>query len=440
MKDGDLERLQKIAGMDNDRMVERRLLLEELRYSNVILELGKEIGEPYCLQFNKDGYDQQYTRFDNATAIPRIAEKVTDDQLVSFFSGNPAKGYTFKGKFYTLRDGALVLETDWPSIEDSLLRLGGKHPHGSVAAVLGACYKVCVDMDKQRNNYLHIQTVARDLGAVNFRDVLTGLELAEIVIRNKGDIRIPPERMPLVETFLNEFQEEEAKPESFEGERIEIPGGLFEEIIGHDDIKELLKACLMAEKPVHVLLAGPPALAKTLFLWGIEKAAGEKAMWLVGSATSKGGLWDLVAKRLPQVLLIDELDKMDAADTAALLSMMEGGRLVRAKVGRELNLQHEIRVVAACNRLHSLSPELLSRFAVRKIEAYSRNDYLTVVKGVLVKRESVSMETAEEIARRLDGLGQDVRAAVNVARLAPQLGVKKAIELLFKDELKCNLE
>ena len=36
MKDGDLERLQKIAVMDNDRMVERRLLLEELRYSNVI--------------------------------------------------------------------------------------------------------------------------------------------------------------------------------------------------------------------------------------------------------------------------------------------------------------------------------------------------------------------------------------------------------------------
>ncbi len=281
MKEGDLELLNEIASMDNDRMVERKLLLEELRYSNVILELGKEIGEPYCLQFNKDGYDQQYTRFDNATAIPKIAEKATDDHLVSFFSGNPAKGYTFKGKFYTLRDGALFLETDWPSVEDSLLRLGEKHPHGSVAAVLGACYEVCVKMGRQRKNYLHIQTVARDLGAVNFRDVLTGLELAEIVIRNKGDIRIPPERIPLVKAFLNEFQDEEEKPGRFEEERrIEIPENLFEDIIGHDEVKELLRACLLAEKPVHVLLAGPPALAKTLFLWDIERAGGEKAIWL----------------------------------------------------------------------------------------------------------------------------------------------------------------
>jgi len=40
---------------------------------------------------------------------------------------------------------------------------------------------------------------------------------------------------------------------------------------------------------------------------------------------------DLIAERHPQILLIDELDKMNAADTAALLTMMEGGRLVRPK-------------------------------------------------------------------------------------------------------------
>jgi len=214
-------------------------------------------------------------------------------------------------------------------------------------------------------------------------------------------------------------------------QKISLPDDLFEDIIGHDEVKDLLRASLLAEKPVHVLLVGPPALAKTLFLWDIERAAGEKAVWLVGSATSKAGLWDLVAERQPKVLLIDELDKMNAADTAALLSVMEGGRLVRAKVGRELSLQHEIRVVAATNRVYGLSPELLSRFAVRKIEAYSRSDYFTVVKGVLVRREGVANATAEEIAAKLDGRTQDVRDAVRVARLAPQLGVEKAIRLLL---------
>jgi len=213
--------------------------------------------------------------------------------------------------------------------------------------------------------------------------------------------------------------------------KLSLPDDMFEDIIGHPEIKELLKASLLAEKPVHVLLAGPPALAKTLFLWDIERAAGEKAIWLVGSATSKAGLWDLVAERQPQVILIDELDKMNAADTAALLSMMEGGRLVRAKKGRELDITHQIWVVAATNRLYGLSPELLSRFAVRKIEAYSRADYQTVVRGVLVRRENVEPELAQEIAQRLDGRSQDVRDGVRVARLAPQLGVEKAVSLLL---------
>lgn len=221
------------------------------------------------------------------------------------------------------------------------------------------------------------------------------------------------------------------EPEAPQSEKLACSEDIFEDIIGHEDVKELLKACLLAEKPVHVLLAGPPALAKTLFLWDIERAAGEKAIWLVGSATSKAGLWDLVAERQPQVILIDELDKMNAADTAALLSMMEGGRLVRAKKGRELSLANPLRVVAASNRLEMLSPELRSRFAIRRLSAYSRSDYLTVVRGVLVRREGLKEELADEIARRLDGTSQDVRDAIRVARLAPQLGIDRALRLLL---------
>ena len=223
---------------------------------------------------------------------------------------------------------------------------------------------------------------------------------------------------------------EDSEAKTPQNQKLSLPESLFEDI-GHDEVKELLRASLLAEKPVHVLLAGPPALAKTLFLWDIERACGERAIWLVGSATSKAGLWDLVAERQPQVLLIDELDKMNAADTAALLSMMEGGRLVRAKVGRELDLQNTLWVVAATNRVDMLSPELRSRFAIRRLNPYSRDEYLTVVRGVLVRRESTSPELAEEIAKWLDSRSQDVRDSIRVARLAPQLGVEKAVKLLL---------
>ncbi len=211
----------------------------------------------------------------------------------------------------------------------------------------------------------------------------------------------------------------------------ELPDALFADIIGHEEVKELLAAALLAEKPVHVLLTGPPALAKTLFLWDIEHTFGEQAIWLIGSATSKAGLWDLVAEREPKVLLIDEIDKMHAVDMAALLTLMEGGRLVRAKRGRELDIHNPLKVIAASNRLEKLSPELRSRFAIRKLNPYSRSEFLTVVKGVLVRKENLSGELAEEIARKLDGRSQDVRDAIRIARLEPRLRVDKAIKLVL---------
>jgi len=231
-------------------------------------------------------------------------------------------------------------------------------------------------------------------------------------------------------TVVNSIrQEAAAAPDTTQP--LEITEGIFNDIVGHEDIKELLTACLLAEKPVHVLLTGPPALAKSLFLWDIERVAGGNAIWLLGSGTSKSGVWDKIADIHPQILLIDELDKMDATDTAALLSIMEGGRLVRAKRGRELNLSIQLRVVAASNRLEKLSPELKSRFAIRKLKAYNRRDFLAVVKGVLVNRESMDEQQADEVARSLDGLSQDVRQAVMVARVAPRLGIKRAVRLII---------
>jgi len=54
-----------------------------------------------------------------------------------------------------------------------------------------------------------------------------------------------------------------------------------------------------------------------------------------------------------------------------------------------------------------------------------------VVKGVLVRRENLSPELADEIARILTAGARNVRDAIRVARLAPQLGVAKAVRLLL---------
>jgi len=207
---------------------------------------------------------------------------------------------------------------------------------------------------------------------------------------------------------------------------------MFSDIIGYDDLKELLTESLQLEKPVHVLLHGPPSLAKTLFLWDIERAGGEAAMWLIGSATSRAGLWDVIADKRPKWLLVDEIDKMTIVDMAALLSLMEKGRLVRTKVGRKLDEKLNVWVIAAANRIGKLPTELLSRFAVYQLAEYSATEFRDVVTNVLTIHEDTDRGDASEIALRLVGKSHDVRDAVRVARLAKRVGVKRAVELLIK--------
>ncbi len=322
-------------------------------------------------------------------------------------------------------------------LQAELVRLEGKHGP-ALRSLLGAIHRVAVEMDKPFDNYLLIQSLAREAGCSNMLPILADLELAGFLSRSKGDIYFPVRRdygaagwgpdntiLSVVREFL------EQAPQQPPNTPLEVPPDLFSDISGHDEVKELLQAALSAEKPVHILLVGPPALAKSLFLWDIETAAGEQALWLPGSATSRAGLWDMVAERRPRVLLIDELDKMGAADTAALLSLMEGGRLVRAKVGRRLDEEVKVWVMAAANSADRLSAELRSRFALRHIQAYGREEFRRVVSGVLVRREKVGPELAEEIAAHLDGRTQDMRDAIRVARLASQVGVERAIELLL---------
>ena len=94
------------------------------------------------------------------------------------------------------------------------------------------------------------------------------------------------------------------------------------------------------------------------------------------------------------------------------------------------DVEMDCRVVAASNTLR-LPPELLSRFAIRRLHSYTAEEFRQVVVGLLQRREGLNQAAAEEVARALGGRTQDVRDAVRVARLAGQVGVKRAVELLL---------
>ena len=46
---------------------------------------------------------------------------------------------------------------------------------------------------------------------------------------------------------------------------------LFEDIIGFEDAKSLFEMAIQAERPVHLLLCGPPASAKSLFMRSLSR-------------------------------------------------------------------------------------------------------------------------------------------------------------------------
>ncbi len=223
------------------------------------------------------------------------------------------------------------------------------------------------------------------------------------------------------------------EPPALEPETIDT-SHLFETIVGYEAIKELLQTSLSLDKPVHVLLYGPPAIAKSLFLWEMEKVFGRQALPLIGSATSRAGMWDMVAERKPRIILIDELEKMKIADMTALLSLMEYGRLIRAKVGREMDIQLTCWVFATANRINTIPPELLSRFAKQRLREYTAQEYVEVVKVVLQRNEQCTLEEATLISDQLVGKTQDIRDAIRVARLARQRGVARAIDLALGQE------
>ncbi len=139
----------------------------------------------------------------------------------------------------------------------------------------------------------------------------------------------------------------------------------------------------------------------------------------------------MLIERRPRILLIDELEKMNLTDTAGLLSLMEYGRIIRAKVGRSMDEKITVWVFATANRIDSLPPELLSRFAKQGLTEYSDQEFIFVVKNILQRNEELDEDSAALVAEKLVGKTHDIRDAVRVARLSKKVGVPRAIELLM---------
>jgi MoxR-like ATPase len=95
----------------------------------------------------------------------------------------------------------------------------------------------------------------------------------------------------------------------------------FDDIIGHEHIKRLFGLALRSHEPTHILLSGPPASAKTMFLMSLRRHL--KCSYFVdGGNTTKAGIIDYLFKNRAPYLLLDEIDKIAPIDQTFLLNFL----------------------------------------------------------------------------------------------------------------------
>ena len=150
--------------------------------------------------------------------------------------------------------------------------------------------------------------------------------------------------------------------EPFDGDTIsqfQVGSQLFSNIVGYEDIKKLFQLSLYSrERPVHILLVGPPASAKTLFMLECMKL--ERSYFTLGSHSTKSGMIEYLFEKRPRYLIIDEIEHMPLKDQTALLSLMETGIIAETKFQKARNTQLKTWVFATSNATERMLTPLLS--------------------------------------------------------------------------------
>jgi Holliday junction DNA helicase RuvB len=196
-----------------------------------------------------------------------------------------------------------------------------------------------------------------------------------------------------------------------------LPSLLFDSIIGYSDVKRLFEMSFESEKPVHILLVGPPASAKTLFMLECMKL--ERSYFTLGSHSTKSGMIDYLIQYRPRFLIVDEIEHMPMKDQTALLSLMETGIVSETKFQRTRNTQIKTWVFASSNGTERMLTPLLSRFVVLHFKSYSYAGFQEVCCHIL-SREGVDTDLASYIGEVVWNKlkSKDIRDCVKLGRLA----------------------
>lgn len=198
-----------------------------------------------------------------------------------------------------------------------------------------------------------------------------------------------------------------------------LPDGLFDDVVGYDEIKWLIKRGITTQDITNFLLVGPTGSAKTVFLMCIEDQL-ERAEFVSGNPTTGAGVLDVMFTRTPKYMLIDEMDDMGAEVQKVLTQYTETGIVDETKVGKDRKLKTNTKTIASANSTTPIIEQMQDRFVVLHFDPYEKDEYIEVCTHILPDKEDTTEEEAKTIAKALwDSEDEgDVRKAIQVARLS----------------------
>lgn len=208
-----------------------------------------------------------------------------------------------------------------------------------------------------------------------------------------------------------------AAPSAPAPQDLSLPDDLFTGVIGLEQERDELRACLEASPPVSVLLSGPPASAKTVLVAEIARLRG--ATTIHGGAITSAGLTQMLLEPAPpRYLIVDEADKGRPVVLNRLLSVIETGLVTDLRYGGHREARIVLTVIMVANNPLKLDLALRSRLWPITLQPYRDEDTRrAVIAGFLTQREGIDPELAQEIATLVAPHTSDVRRARDVARL-----------------------
>jgi holliday junction DNA helicase RuvB len=191
---------------------------------------------------------------------------------------------------------------------------------------------------------------------------------------------------------------------------------LFTEIIGYIDVKRLFRMALDSDEQSHILLSGPPASAKTMFLESLSKL--KSSYFVDGASTTKSGLIDCLFANNPKYLLIDEIDKMSNKDQAMLLNLMETGIVSETKHNKTRTGNMNTSVFATSNNVGDIITPLQSRFFVVELAPYTYEQFYQISVHLLTQGHKVSIDIAKNISDKVWASSRNIRDCARIGRMA----------------------